>query len=338
MIAAGTNVYIAVAGTADARAAGSDRAVPRRPRRHLPDVPDRPAGADPGRGSRATSSPSCRRPPGPRSIHRRSIARQAEQILMKDPDVQGVFAVMGFSFSGSAPNQGLIFFEPQAVRGARRARSTSCQAVLEPASRAAVRDQRRDRPPVRAAADPRTRRVRRLRDAGAGPRRHRHRRAGERHLRPRRRGQPVAAGDAASSARSPSTTRSCRSRSTASGRWRWGCRSARSRARCRSTWARSTSTTSTSTTARIASTCRPTRRSAPIRSGAEAALRPHPRRADGAARERRPRAGDDGAGGHQPLQPVPLGGDQRIGGARLQLGPGAAGNGAPGRRERCRRA
>ena len=37
------------------------------------------------------------------------IARQAEQILLKDPDVQGVFAVMGFSFSGAAPNQGLIF-------------------------------------------------------------------------------------------------------------------------------------------------------------------------------------------------------------------------------------
>ena len=37
------------------------------------------------------------------------IARQAEQILLKDPEVQGVFAVMGFSFSGAAPNQGLIF-------------------------------------------------------------------------------------------------------------------------------------------------------------------------------------------------------------------------------------
>ena len=37
------------------------------------------------------------------------IARQAEQILMKDPDVAGVFSVMGFSFSGAAPNQGLIF-------------------------------------------------------------------------------------------------------------------------------------------------------------------------------------------------------------------------------------
>jgi HAE1 family hydrophobic/amphiphilic exporter-1 len=37
------------------------------------------------------------------------IARQAENILMKDPDIEGVFSVMGFSFSGASPNQGLIF-------------------------------------------------------------------------------------------------------------------------------------------------------------------------------------------------------------------------------------
>ena len=42
---------------------------------------------------------------------------------------------------------------------------------------------------------------------------------------------------------------------------------------------------------------------------------------------------DDGAAGHQPLQPVPIGDDQRIGGAGRQLGPGAAGDGAAGRRE-----
>jgi HAE1 family hydrophobic/amphiphilic exporter-1 len=48
-------------------------------------------------------------PSGSSLEHTGNIARQAEQILMKDPDVQGVFAVMGFSFSGSAPNQGLIF-------------------------------------------------------------------------------------------------------------------------------------------------------------------------------------------------------------------------------------
>jgi len=38
-----------------------------------------------------------------------NIAREAEAILLKDPDIEGVFAVMGFSFSGAAPNQGLIF-------------------------------------------------------------------------------------------------------------------------------------------------------------------------------------------------------------------------------------
>ncbi|MCA1562450.1 MAG: efflux RND transporter permease subunit, partial [Acidobacteria bacterium] len=38
-----------------------------------------------------------------------NIAREAEQILLKDPDIEGVFSVMGFSFSGAAPNQGLIF-------------------------------------------------------------------------------------------------------------------------------------------------------------------------------------------------------------------------------------
>jgi HAE1 family hydrophobic/amphiphilic exporter-1 len=50
-----------------------------------------------------------------------AIARQAEQILIKDPDVEGVFSVMGFSFSGAAPNQGLIFtsLKPFAQREGR---------------------------------------------------------------------------------------------------------------------------------------------------------------------------------------------------------------------------
>jgi len=38
-----------------------------------------------------------------------TIARQAEQLMLKDPDIEGVFSVMGFSFSGAAPNQALIF-------------------------------------------------------------------------------------------------------------------------------------------------------------------------------------------------------------------------------------
>jgi HAE1 family hydrophobic/amphiphilic exporter-1 len=38
-----------------------------------------------------------------------NIARQAEAIQLRDPEVAGVFSVAGFSFSGSAPNQGLMF-------------------------------------------------------------------------------------------------------------------------------------------------------------------------------------------------------------------------------------
>lgn len=37
------------------------------------------------------------------------IAKKVEQILFAQPEIQGAFAVMGFSFSGAAPNQGLIF-------------------------------------------------------------------------------------------------------------------------------------------------------------------------------------------------------------------------------------
>jgi HAE1 family hydrophobic/amphiphilic exporter-1 len=37
------------------------------------------------------------------------VSRRAEAIILKDPDVAGLFAVMGFSFSGAAPNQGIMF-------------------------------------------------------------------------------------------------------------------------------------------------------------------------------------------------------------------------------------
>jgi HAE1 family hydrophobic/amphiphilic exporter-1 len=38
-----------------------------------------------------------------------AVARQAEKIFQADPDVLAMFSVMGFSFSGAAPNQGIIF-------------------------------------------------------------------------------------------------------------------------------------------------------------------------------------------------------------------------------------
>ena len=37
------------------------------------------------------------------------VARQAEKIILGDPDVLALFSVMGFSFTGAAPNQGLMF-------------------------------------------------------------------------------------------------------------------------------------------------------------------------------------------------------------------------------------
>ena len=37
------------------------------------------------------------------------VARQAEKIILSDPDVLALFSVMGFSFSGAAPNQGIMF-------------------------------------------------------------------------------------------------------------------------------------------------------------------------------------------------------------------------------------
>jgi hydrophobic/amphiphilic exporter-1 (mainly G- bacteria), HAE1 family len=49
------------------------------------------------------------------------VAREVEKILMSTPEVQSVFSVMGFSFSGAAPNQGMIFtmLKPFAQREGR---------------------------------------------------------------------------------------------------------------------------------------------------------------------------------------------------------------------------
>ncbi len=58
-----------------------------------------------------------------------NIAKQAEAILFKDPDIQAAFSVMGFSFSGAAPNSGLIFTKLKPYEE-RRGQSQSLQAVL----------------------------------------------------------------------------------------------------------------------------------------------------------------------------------------------------------------
>jgi HAE1 family hydrophobic/amphiphilic exporter-1 len=57
------------------------------------------------------------------------IAKQAEAILFKDPDIRAAFSVVGFSFSGAAPNNGLIFTRLKDYHERPR-RSQSLQAVL----------------------------------------------------------------------------------------------------------------------------------------------------------------------------------------------------------------
>jgi HAE1 family hydrophobic/amphiphilic exporter-1 len=61
-----------------------------------------------------------------------NIAKQAEQIIMKQKEVLAVFSVAGFSFSGSAPNQGLMFARLRPF-DERQSKEESLQALLGPA-------------------------------------------------------------------------------------------------------------------------------------------------------------------------------------------------------------
>ena len=58
-----------------------------------------------------------------------NIAKQAEAVIMKQPEVAGVFSVAGFSFSGSAPNQGLMFTKLKDYEE-RKEKEHSLSAVL----------------------------------------------------------------------------------------------------------------------------------------------------------------------------------------------------------------
>ncbi len=58
------------------------------------------------------------------------IAKQAEKILYGDPDIAAAFSVMGFSFAGAAPNNGLIFTRLKDY-GERQGAEHSLRAVLD---------------------------------------------------------------------------------------------------------------------------------------------------------------------------------------------------------------
>ncbi len=68
-------------------------------------------------------------PPGASLEYSTRIAKQAEAIMMNDPDVLGTFSVMGFSFSGAAPNNGIIF-TPLKPYAQRPGKEHSLNAVL----------------------------------------------------------------------------------------------------------------------------------------------------------------------------------------------------------------
>jgi HAE1 family hydrophobic/amphiphilic exporter-1 len=68
-------------------------------------------------------------PPGASLEYTTNIAKQAEQILFKDPDIMAAFSVAGFSFSGAAPNGGLIFTRLKDYHE-RKGKAHSLQAVL----------------------------------------------------------------------------------------------------------------------------------------------------------------------------------------------------------------
>ena len=96
------------------------------------------------------------------------LAQQAEKIIMAQPEVLAVFSVAGFSFSGSAPNQGLMFARLKPY-DERRDPTQSLTAILSRIQGPALRrDHGRPRDPGRAAVTSGRVGVRRVPVRGAG--------------------------------------------------------------------------------------------------------------------------------------------------------------------------
>jgi HAE1 family hydrophobic/amphiphilic exporter-1 len=68
-------------------------------------------------------------PPGASLEYTTNIAKQAEKVILAQPEVLAAFSVAGFSFSGAAPNQGLMFARLKDFKD-RRDPSHSLDAVL----------------------------------------------------------------------------------------------------------------------------------------------------------------------------------------------------------------
>ncbi len=68
-------------------------------------------------------------PPGASLQYTMNIVKQAEEILRQVPEVENIFGVGGFSFSGTAPNNGFMFVKLRPF-GERRDEAHSAQAVV----------------------------------------------------------------------------------------------------------------------------------------------------------------------------------------------------------------
>ncbi len=165
-------------------------------------------------------------PSGASLEYTNNIMKQAEAIYAKQPEIEAVFSVAGFSFSGAASNSGLMFARLKGIRGARGRRAFARRGP-RPSSRADVRHHGSARHPCRSARDSGDLGVRRVsvrgprsRPAATSPT-----------CRPSRsRSRPPAIARDASpvcSRASRPTTRSLSSRSIATARAAWACRSAR---------------------------------------------------------------------------------------------------------------
>src|SRR5205085_1575328 len=68
-------------------------------------------------------------PEGASLEYTKKVGEQVQQVLLKTPEVDTVFAITGFSFAGSAPNRGLMFFGLKPYKE-RRGDAHSADAVI----------------------------------------------------------------------------------------------------------------------------------------------------------------------------------------------------------------
>jgi HAE1 family hydrophobic/amphiphilic exporter-1 len=68
-------------------------------------------------------------PEGASLEYTRKVGEQAQAIIQRQPEVDTVFAISGFSFAGTAPNRGLMFFGLKPY-SQRRGAARSAQAVI----------------------------------------------------------------------------------------------------------------------------------------------------------------------------------------------------------------